>query len=143
MSPEIWNLLHDATLRAVAGQLPGILRLEIEADYLRSRFAESGTGFVMILTGCRRFEFQPWAFDSQPVSDLLEIAQLKLWLLSADSAADGCCQVHCSTDGGGGVLRICASEALLTLENGTVVTLETLAGVANGYWTAFEADGEP
>jgi hypothetical protein len=35
--PEIWNVLHDGTIVAMAGQVPGEVKLEIEADYLRGR----------------------------------------------------------------------------------------------------------
>jgi len=136
MCPDFWNVLHDGTVVAVAGRVPGDLRIDVEADYLRSRFTDHGSRFVITLQDCRTFEFHRWPAPGQPVTDLHEIAALQLWILSAD-VAENVCIVHCTQGDNGGTLRVSARDAALALDSGRVLTLEEISSVANAYWAEF------
>ena len=57
--PDLWNVLHDGTIVAVTGQVPGEVRLEIETDYLRIRFSDEGPLFALTLRDCSRLVFKP------------------------------------------------------------------------------------
>jgi hypothetical protein len=140
--PTLWNLLHDGIVVAIAGSVPGEVRLEIEADYLRNRFAESGNRFVLTLRGCRRFVFCPWDSKQQATSDVVEIERKTLLILSADQV-DEYCVVHCSeparTGEGGGRLEVTTDEAVFALDSGRAVAVEELATVSDAYWDEWES----
>jgi hypothetical protein len=139
--PDIWNVLHDGTIVAVAGEVPGELTLEIEADYLRRRFADQGRRFVLTLRDCTHLIFKPWDESQRAVTRLEDLAALSLWILSADKV-DGRCAVHCSrghSDAGGGVLEVVAEDAVLTLDAGRIVSKEEIEAVAEKYWTEWSS----
>jgi hypothetical protein len=126
MCPDIWNVLHDGTVVAVVGRVPGNLRIDIEADYLRSRFTDHGSRFVITLQDCRTCEFQQWSSPEHLVTDLHEIAGLQLWILSAD-VTENVCIVHCTQGDNGGTLRVPARDAALALDSGRTLTLEEIS----------------
>ena len=141
MRPEFWNVLHDGTVARVGGRVPGEVRIEIEADYLRTRFVDPGGRFVITLQDCRTFAFQQWSSPENPVTNLQEIAALRLWILSAD-VADDYCVVQCTQGDNGGTLKVSAQDASLALDNGRTLTLEEIRSVADAYWAEF-ASGKP
>jgi len=51
--PDIWNLLHDAVIVGIAGKVPGTLELDLQIDYLRTRFPDPGNLLRLLLEGCR------------------------------------------------------------------------------------------
>src|SRR5580698_8954953 len=58
--PAVWNILHDGVIVAIAGTLPGDLRLDVEIDYLRKRIPDPGTLIRVLLVGCTRFSFREY-----------------------------------------------------------------------------------
>jgi hypothetical protein len=139
--PDIWNVLHDGTIVAVAGEIPGELTLEIEADYLRRRFDERGRRFVLTLRDCTHLIFKPWDESHRAVTRLEDLAALSLWILSADNV-DGRCAVRCSrpqADAGGGVLEVVAEDAVLRLDTGRIVSTDEIEAVAEEYWTEWSS----
>lgn len=142
--PAIWNVLHDAIVVGITGEVRGSVRLELECDYLRERFARTGNRFYLSLHDCTRFAYRPWLDDTNAINDLRQLAGRRLWILSADVAADHC-KVHCSEHipgGNGGVLEVSASFAEVHLDDGTGVTLNELETVAEEYWTEWESDAK-
>ena len=141
--PDIWNVLHDATLIAAAGSIPGTVALTLECDYLRKRFPVRGEHFVLILEGCSRFQFRPWDEQLPVVSNLAAIAAERLWILSADQR-DEHCQIHCQLTGkrsGGGSLEIAAQSATLRLDSGATIEMAEIASVAESYWREWSTRG--
>ena len=139
--PTIWNVLHDATIVDVTGAVPGMLRLEIECDYLRDRFEDPGDRFFLTLRDCDRFIYRPWADGAEPIADLQTMSHRRLWILSADPV-EGLCKVHCSEHiphGSGGILEVSAGSASLSLDGERSITLSELEGVAGEYWTEFNS----
>src|SRR6185295_12491123 len=134
--PDLWNVLHDATIEGIEGEVPGTLRLEIECDYLRSRFVEAGGRFFLTLNGCERFSFHPWE-EGEVTTSIAAMAGMRLWVLSADLKGDRCC-VHCSGPppmcNGSGTLEVVADGAALALDTGRPVPLEEIAAVSEAYW---------
>jgi len=59
--PAIWNVLHDAIVIGVSGEVPGDVVLTLECEYLRRRFADPGNTFALTLNQCTRLRFRPWA----------------------------------------------------------------------------------
>jgi hypothetical protein len=139
MCPDIWNVLHDAILVGVAGQLPGEVVLTFKCDYLRKRFVEPGDSFLLVLNGCTRLEFRPWSEQAPVVKSPAELVNLGLWILSADQRSD-CCAVHCSrteSSQSGGRLEVSVSDSHLQLDSGRRIELGEIEAVAAAYWEEF------
>jgi len=136
--PDIWDVLHDATVTAATGLIPGTISLTIECDYLRDRFSSPGGSFVLSLDGCTKFQFRSWQDDTPITTSIETIGHLRLWLLSADQREQHC-QIHCQFHGreGGGSLEVVADSARLQLDTGTPIALAEICAVADAYWTDF------
>ena len=135
MNPSLWNLLHDATLAAVEGSVPGDLLLTIECDYIREMLPRTGAGFVVRLCGCSFFEFEP--YDQPPYADLPAIGQLELEILSAEA---GNPLAICCT---GGTLRLRYESAEIALDSGKAISLGELDRAAARYWRQWEQRNQP
>jgi len=139
--PHLWNILHDGTIVAAAGQVPGEVKLEIEADYLRERFHDDGHLFVVTLRGCSRLVFTPWEEGRTTISRLDELGTLALWILSAEEV-DGRCIVSCSrnaANAAGGVPEVVATEAVLSLDTGRFLSQAEIEALADAYWTEWSS----
>lgn len=139
--PDLWNVLHDGTIVAVTGQVPGEVRLEIEADYLRIRFNDEGQLFALTLRDYSRLVFKPWEEGQTAICRLDELGALALWILSAEEV-DGKCAVSCSrkvATGAGGVLEVVATDAVLSLDTGRVVSKDEIETIADAYWAEWSS----
>lgn len=139
--PDFWNLLHDGTIVAVAGQVPGEVKLDIEADYLRERFDDDGSLFVLTLRDCRALVFKPWEEGQTAITGLDELGALALWIIGAEEV-DGRCAVSCTrkvAEDAGGVLEVVATEAVLSLDTGRVLSQPEIEAVADAYWTEWSS----
>jgi hypothetical protein len=139
--PDLWNVLHDGTIVAVTGQVPGEVKLEIEADYLRDRFNDEGGLFALMLRDCSRLVFKPWEEGQTTISRLDELGALALWILSAEEV-EGQCAVSCTrnvANGAGGVLEVVATDAVLSLDTGRVVSRDEIEAIADAYWTEWSS----
>ena len=138
--PTIWNVFHDGIIVGVEGSIPGDLAILIECDYLRERFAEPGSKFMLTIHDCSKFQFRSWADDQSLVTDLNALGHLGLWILSADETDDHC-KVHCSQTGpgSGGVLEVIAENASVRLDAGRLITLTEIENIAEAYWTEWES----
>jgi hypothetical protein len=142
--PAIWNVLHDAIVVDLEGQLPGSVRLEIECDYLRDRIDHPGNRFYITLSSCTKFTYRPWAEDAPVIHDFKTLSGRRLWILSADIAG-GFCRVHCKEhipNGSGGSLEIAARSATLTLDGGKPFTVSELETAAEEYWAEWQASSK-
>ena len=82
MNPATWNVLHDGSLTAVKGSIPGDVILSIEIAYLCRYLPTKVSVLSVALTLCVQFEYRP--YEAPPVSALSEIVGTKLELLSAE-----------------------------------------------------------
>ncbi len=137
--PRIWNVLHDAIVIGVSGEVPGDVVLTLECDYLRRRFTDPGNTFALTLNQCTRLVFHPWPSESAVVDTFNELAGLGLWILSAEQRRDFC-EVHCARRDGsqdGGRLEVSAVGARLQLDTGRMIELKEIEAVAAAYWAEF------
>ena len=139
--PDIWNVLHDATVLEASGNIHEDVVLRLECDYLRERFEPSGAEFFLKLVACSRFDFESWDEGQDLLTDIRQIGTLRLWILSADSMSDHC-KVHCSRqvrDAAGGTLRVATKSAELRLDSGRAVSIAEIKQVASDYWEEFSS----
>src|ERR1700722_4533671 len=109
--PAIWNILHDGVVVAVEGTVPGNLRVDIEIDYLRKRFPDSGDLIQVHLGGCTRFAYRQYE-KSEFSTALAEMAAMGPEILGA-SIRDGMCEVECSD----GTLEVVAADGSIHVDN--------------------------
>ena len=130
MDPSLWGNLHDATLVEVVGSVPGSLVLTLECQYLRQMFGDTGENFVLHLSECSLFAFEP--FDEPAISHLGAISELELDILSANLGNS--LEVCCTT----GILRLRYGSAQVALDSGEPVSLLELDAAASTYWSQWE-----
>jgi hypothetical protein len=135
--PSIWNVLHDGTIAAIEGEVPGTLRFRIEIWYLRPYFSPAGKAFVVELAECDLFEVLPWSDDSLS-RDVAAFAALRPRILSAEEMDDSVKVIW-----RGGELRLRYSSVHLALDTGEPLTLEALLEAAERYWDALEKRRPP
>ena len=127
--PAIWNVLHDGSIIAIQGTVPGTVRLDVSIDYLRERFSDSGKIIEVTLTGCTRFAYRD--FDVGEFStEFSVIAAMEPEVLSAKMRGD-LNEVYCVS----GVLEVVAVGGSLALDGGRSITLQELIDVSEAYWT--------
>jgi hypothetical protein len=129
--PTIWNVLHDGSIIAVSGEVPGTVRLGVSINYLRERFTDSGKTIQVTLTGCTRFAYRDFG-EQEFTTGLSAVADFKPEVLSAE-LHDGLCKIDCVS----GVLEVVAVGGSLALDSGRAITLQELIAVADAYWTEF------
>ena len=130
--PTVWDVLHDGSITAVCGAIPGTVRVEVSIDYLRERFPEPGKAILVLLSGCTRFAYREFE-DSMFTTDLPAIARLKPEILSAKTSGT-LSEIDCVK----GVLEVAASDCTLALDGGRAITLDELLSVAEAYWTEWD-----
>jgi hypothetical protein len=127
MSVELWNMLHDGSITKIQGSLPDIA-LNVEIMYLREMFPGKGESFIVQLSDCTLFEYQPYE-ESEAVTNLCEIALLEPEMLMARTDTEviviGCTE---------GYLRIRYESFSISLDNGMAITLEALENACKEYW---------
>ena len=134
--PTLWDVLHDGEITNVSGKVPGDVVLQVDIDYLRRRFSESGDRFEITLQGCTRFTFVPWTDQqAQPAGPTRLDGTQVVTILSADDAGSFC-RVHCVP----GTLEVAAENVVVRLDTGRLVSLDELMRVAEDYWREWEAN---
>ena len=131
MDPSLWNLLHDGTIERIEGCGPGDISLHVSIPYLRNRFPGEGTGFLVRLSGCTHFAFEP--YDEPVITDLAAIAALEPEILSAEPGdpLEICCVM--------GALSLSYNSATLCLDSGAAVSLLELDSASEAYWREWSA----
>jgi hypothetical protein len=140
----VFNVLHDAIVVAISGEVPGTVVLELDCDQLRERFEGPGARFFLTIKGCARIVYHP-AETKAAMRDLAAIAARRLWIRAADQH-DGHCIVHCSEHapgGSSGKLEIAADGLAVTIDNGREVSFGELEEAAEEYWSGIRARHSP
>jgi hypothetical protein len=123
---EVWKYLHDGSIESIEGSVPGDVAVHVSIRYMRQRFPGDGTGFILTLSNCTRFEFEP--YDEPACDELAEIVRLDPEILSLQSADP--VVVNCVM----GTLKLAYTNATVTLDSGVPVSLEALGAASAGYW---------
>jgi hypothetical protein len=123
---EIWKYLHDGGIENIEGSVPGDVVVHVSIRYLRQRFPGDGTGFIITLSDCMRFEFEP--YDEPACNELAEIVRLDPEILSLQNADPVI--VNCVM----GTLNLAYAHATVTLDSGMPVSLEELDAASKAYW---------
>jgi hypothetical protein len=129
---EIWNVLHDGEITAIAGEEDETLTMFVSIPYLRRRLEPLGDSFVLTLKGLKRAEFHDLDGTTTSLREELEIGSLEI--LSTDSKA---MPVNIETTLGRLILDF--ETIQFAMDTGQEIEYETIAKVCEEYWTEWEA----
>jgi hypothetical protein len=136
MDPATWNVLHDGSLTAVKGRIPGDVILSVEIAYLCRYLPTKASILNVTLDQCDQFEYRP--YEAPPVLALSVIVETDLELLSAELNEGSMC-IACSDGGYGGTLHLRYNSAYVATKEGHVLTLAELDSALDQYWTEWQA----
>lgn len=132
---DVWNVLHDGELIAADGSVPGELKLSVGIAYLCVHLPTDAAHVIITLSGCDRFEYQP--YRDPRVSNPSAVAAMRLQFLSAE-VADGAVSVECADGGYGGHLALQYLSASAATAEGRPLSQSELECAAERYWSLWE-----
>jgi hypothetical protein len=131
MDYAVWNTLHDGSIDAIHGSVPGDLHVRVDIEYLCQKLPTKASHVVVHLRGCRQFAYRP--FEGGAVNDLQEIATAGVEVLSAKEVS-GSVSVCCV----GGFLNLAYDRAEISLAEGRAISQAELEAAADRYWTEWK-----
>jgi hypothetical protein len=129
---EIWNVLHDGEITAIAGEGSDTLTMFVSIPYLRRRLPPLGDSFVLTLTGVRRAAFQDSDGATTSLGEELDIGTPEI--LSTESEA---MPVTIETTLGKLVLDF--DDVRFAMDTGQPVDFEVIEKTSEEYWDEWSA----
>jgi len=133
MSSDIWTIVHDGSIIAIAAMEPSDLVVTIDIPYLRHMFDANGTAFLIRLHQCDRFEYRDYS-DSQWTNSFADIIRAEPEILSVKADTGQEILITCTE----GQLRMHYESCTIALDTGVPVTRDELAAAATHYWQEWE-----
>ena len=122
---DYWDCLHDGTITAAAGSVPGNVELTIDCEYILEELHPS-PGFLRLqITNCTRFEIDVGGIGT-PRDGFEVLATAELEIVDAEMIEGGV-KIYSDT----GILWLRYETELLMLDDGTIVSLSTLVDAAD------------
>ena len=132
---QIWNLLHDGEITAVAGEGGQTLTMFVSVPFLRRRLAPLGDSFVIVLSGLTLLEFHDFAGTKISLAEELEIGTPEI--LSTESES-----MPIKIETTMGQLTLSFQSIRFTLDTGGDIEYEAIARVCEEYWADWNARAE-
>jgi Cysteine-rich CPCC len=134
MSP--WNLLHDGVATHLKAE-GSRLSITVKCGYLRMRFAEPGTAFVIDVLECSALSYAPYEDNGVAEDDATSspdaILAAEPNIVSAEREGD-----DVVVWGSGGILRLRYRSLALRFDTGTSLAVAALDECARQYWDEWE-----
>jgi hypothetical protein len=122
---DYWHCFHDGTIIAASGSLPGDIELTIDCDCIREELHQNPGMFLLRITNCTLFEIAPYETDlALDGFEALESGEFEILDASIEM---GVVEVSNAT----GIMRLCYESEMLTLDDGTAISLRDLINAAN------------
>jgi len=86
MNTAFWQIMHDGTIAAIRGEVPGDIELTVELECVCQHLPGADDTLHATLRGCRLFVYTP--FGESIVTGLQRIAEQEPEVLSAVAQAD-------------------------------------------------------
>lgn len=132
---QVWNLLHDGEITAIAGEGGETLTMFVSIPYLRRRLEPLGDSFVLTLRGLKRLEFRDFDGTTRPLREEIDIGTPEI--LSTESAS---MPVKIETTMGQLILDF--ESIRFALDTGQEVEYETIEKVCEEYWAEWKAKSD-
>ena len=128
---QIWNILHDGEITAIAAEEGHNLTMFISIPYLRRRLPPLGDSFVLILEGVRRVEFFNFDGSATHFREEMEIGTPEILQTSSESMP-----ITIETTMGNLVLDF--ESIRFAMDTGQPTAYETIEKVCEEYWTEWK-----
>ncbi|MEM8710123.1 MAG: hypothetical protein AAGG01_04160 [Planctomycetota bacterium] len=130
---RVFACLHDGTLDGIRGDVPGLVVMRVDIEYLAETIAPGETAIDVILHDCRVATYE--LYGSPGRASLTEEPTIGWTLLGAQwSEEDAVVEISCAE----GILRIGCGSVALQLGSTRVLSLESLDHASVRYWDAWE-----
>lgn len=140
MAADIWGVLHDGTINAVEGAVPGGLRVHVSIPYLCAELPTKASHLVIMLRGCDLFEYHPYE-GQLPGIGLDRMIGLQLLYVGPH---DDFLSIECGDGGGaGGQIHARYEEASVSTAEGQSLSQTDLESAAARYWNAWGSRQHP
>lgn len=124
MDCDVWGLLHDGTIEAVSGSVPGDVTLSVDLECVCDHLPSASSWLLVNLHDCTHLGFRRHS-DQTATSDLGAIAAMQLELLGAEMRGDFI-EAHCES----GTLIAKYAGADIQLAEGERLTVSELRRAA-------------
>ncbi len=124
---QIWNLLHDGQITAIAGENTKTLAMFVNIPYLRRKLEPLGDSFVITISGLIRQEFHDFNGATTSLREEMEIGTPEI--LSTDSES---MPIKINTTMGR--LTLDFQDISFALDTGHALEYETIEKVCEEYW---------
>lgn len=128
---QIWNVLHDGDITAVAEEDSDTIKMFVNIPYLRRRLDPLGDSFVLILEGVTELDFEDYDGNKSTLQEEIEVGSIGI--LSTDSESMPV-KVFTSM----GQLTLGYKRIRLFLDTGKEIDFETISRVCQEYWDEFK-----
>ena len=124
---QIWNLLHDGQITAIAGENTQTLTMFVNIPYLRRKLEPLGDSFVITISGLIRQEFHDFDGVITSLREEMEIGTPEI--LSTDSES---MPIKIKTTMG--QLTLDFQDISFALDTGQAAEYGTIEKVCEEYW---------
>jgi hypothetical protein len=128
---EIWRVLHDGQITALAGEGGGAITMFVSIPYLRRRLVPLGDSLVLRLGGVRRFQ---WCDNIDKAGSLRE----ELWWTTPEILGTESESMPVTIDTTMGRLVAEFESVSVSLDTGESLLYEDLRRVCEEYWIEWE-----
>jgi len=128
----LWNTLHDGTIDAISGAVPGEVDMTIGIAYLCRELPTAADQLKVYLHSCTLLRYEPW-FEESPMEGVEALVGQDIEVLSAKRPAR-VIEVECAC----GFLKLEYENVEVRLVEGRIISQEELENAAERYWTKWE-----
>jgi hypothetical protein len=129
---DIWNVLHDGEITAIATDRSDTATIFVSIPYLRRRLQPLGDSFVLTLSGVRQLQFRDFSGTISSLPDELELTAPEI--LSSESQ-----QMPVTVETTGGQLLADFDDVQIALDTGQPVEYDAIEKVCHEYWDEWSA----
>ncbi|MDP1662876.1 MAG: hypothetical protein Q8L55_13255 [Phycisphaerales bacterium] len=129
----VWNTLHDGTIDAISGVVPGDVLMTIGIEYLCRVLPTAAVQLNLHLRSCTLLRYAP--FLGVPMEGVEALAGQGIEILSAACPAR-VVEIACAS----GHLSLEYEEVVIQLVEGRIISQEELESAAERYWREWERE---
>lgn len=122
---DYWHCLHDGTISAATGSVPGDVEFTIDCDCIREELHQSPGLLRLRITKCTLFEIAPYETD-RAFNGFEALNSGEFDILDAETEKD-VVKVSNATS----MMKLCYESEVLMLDDGTIISLNDLIDAAN------------
>ena len=129
---EIWDVLHDGEISAIAGENSSSVTLFVHIPYLRRRFEPLGNSFILALDGVKEFKYLNSDGKREEIQDALDSEGITILSTNSES-------MPVTIYTGLGELVVDCAKITYSLDSGQEIEYAAIKNACIEYWDEWEA----